>query len=297
MVRAEGRRKLILSDAALALVKVIFLTITVVICVYPFWNIFVISINDATDAIRGGLYLWPRKLSFESYANILNREAFRSSVGVTVWRTVIGTLTGVLCTTALAYVLSRKHLMWRRGWNLLFIFTMYFSGGMVPYYMVLKNLNLLNTFSVYIVPSIISVYNMILVRNYMEGIPGSLFEAAEIDGANDLVIFFRVAIPLAKPTIMTIVLFTAIRHWNSWFDCYLYTDAASLKVVQAILVEILNQYQTSATAETNRGLAAAVTPDSIRMAAMMVATIPIILVYPFVQRYFVKGIMLGAVKS
>ncbi|HJD47245.1 MAG TPA: carbohydrate ABC transporter permease [Candidatus Mediterraneibacter norfolkensis] len=293
----KKRKKTVPSDVVIDVLKVLFLIFAVIICVYPFWNIFIVSINDATDAMRGGLYLLPRKLSLASYANILGRSTFQHSILVTVARTLIGTPLAVLVTSALAYVMTRKDLVARKPLNLIFIFTMYFGGGMVPYYMVLKNLGLLDNFLVYILPGLLSVYNMILVRNYIEGMPEALFEAARIDGANDLTIFFRIVIPLAKPIIMTIALFVAISQWNSWFDAYLYTNSQSLKTMQSILVEILNQYQTSdAGASAANQLSQSITPDSIRMAATMVTTIPIIMVYPFIQKYFVKGIMLGSVK-
>lgn len=293
----KKRKKIVPSDVIIDVLKVLFLIFAVIICVYPFWNIFIVSINDATDAMRGGLYLLPRKLSLASYANILGRSTFQHSILVTVARTLIGTPLAVLVTSALAYVMTRKDLVARKPLNLLFVFTMYFGGGMVPYYMVLKNLGLLDNFLVYILPGLLSVYNMILVRNYIEGMPEALFEAARIDGANDLTIFFRIVIPLAKPIIMTIALFVAISQWNSWFDAYLYTNSQSLKTMQSILVEILNQYQTSdAGASAANQLSQSITPDSIRMAATMVTTIPIIMVYPFIQKYFVKGIMLGSVK-
>ena len=200
----------------------------------------------------------------------------------------------------LAYSLSRKNLVGRKFWNLLFIFTMYFGGGLVPYYMVLKGIHMLNTFWVFIFPLMMSVYNMILVRSYVESMPESLFEAAKIDGATDLTVFFRLVLPLAKPILMTIGLFVAVNQWNSWFDAYLYTSSQSLKPMQSVLVEILNQYQTGGSVSqqmSNAKSGMTVTPDSIRMAATMVATIPIIMVYPFIQKYFVKGIMLGAVKA
>lgn len=291
------KHKRVPSDIVIDVVKVLFLAFAVIICLYPFWNIFIISINDATDAMRGGLYFLPRKLSFASYADILGRSTFRHSIIVTVARTLIGTPTAVLVTTALAYVLSRKELMGRKGITLLFITTMYFGGGMVPYYMVLKSLGLLNNFLVFIIPSLLSVYNMILVRNYIDGIPEAIFESAHIDGANDLVIFFKMVLPLSKPIIMTIALFVAIGHWNSWFDAYLYTNSQNLKTMQSILVEILNQYQTTEAGNSAATrMQQALTPDSIRMAATMVTTIPIIMIYPFIQKYFVKGIMLGSVK-
>ena len=288
------------GEWVLDIVKVVFLAFVVVVTVYPFWNIFIISINDATDAIRGGLYFLPRKLSLSSYAEILGRSTFLASIKVSVARTLIGTPVAVLVTAMLAYPLSRKDLVGRKFWNLLFVFTMYFGGGLVPYYMVLKGIHMLNTFWVFIFPMMMSVYNMILIRSYIESMPDSLFEAAKIDGANDLVVFVKMVIPLSKPILMTVALFVAINQWNSWFDAYLYTSDQALKPMQSILVEILNQYQTGAStsqAMSNAKAGVTVTPDSIRMAATMVATLPIIMVYPFVQKYFVKGIMLGAVKG
>ena len=288
------------GEWVLDIVKVVFLAFVVVVTVYPFWNIFIISINDATDAIRGGLYFLPRKLSLSSYAEILGRSTFLASIKVSVGRTLLGTPIAVLVTAMLAYPLSRKDLVGRKFWNLLFVFTMYFGGGLVPYYMVLKGIHMLNTFWVFIFPMMMSVYNMILIRSYIESMPDSLFEAAKIDGANDLVVFVKMVIPLSKPILMTVALFVAINQWNSWFDAYLYTSDQALKPMQSILVEILNQYQTGAStsqAMSNAKAGVTVTPDSIRMAATMVATLPIIMVYPFVQKYFVKGIMLGAVKG
>lgn len=296
-MRSGKYKKKCASDWFLDIFKVLFLVFVTVICVYPFWNIFIVSINDATDALRGGLYFLPRKLSIASYIDILKRDTFLHGIWVTLLRTAIGTPLAVLFTTMLAYVLSREDLLWKKGLNLLFVFTMYFGGGMVPYYMVLKNLGMLNNFIVFIFPNIISVYNMILVKNYIEGMPKEIFESSKIDGANDLVIFFKIVFPLSKPIIMTIALFVAVMHWNSWFDAYLYTNSQSLKTMQSILVEILNQYQTSSANQAANQAGQQLTPDSIRMAATMIATIPIIMVYPFIQKYFVKGIMLGSVKS
>jgi len=289
------------GDWILDLFKVVFLALVAIVTVYPFWNIFVVSINDATDAVRGGIYFWPRVFSLASYNEILSRSTFQHSILVTLARTLIGTPLAVMCTAMLAYPLARKDLVGYKFWSLLFVFTMYFGGGQVPYYMVLKNLGLLDNFWVFILPNVMSVYNMILIRSYIESMPSSLFEAVRIDGGNDLVIFFKIILPLAKPILMTVALFVAITQWNSWFDAYLYTSSQDLKPMQSILVEILNQYQTGASTSQQMAAgktgAATVTPDSIRMAATMVATLPIIMVYPFIQKYFVKGIMLGAVKG
>lgn len=300
MVQTSIKRRRTPSEWVLDILKVVILAVVAVVTVYPFWNIFVISINDPTDAMRGGLYLWPRIFSLAAYRQIITTPTFLASIKVSVGRTLIGTPLSVLCTAMLAYVLSRKDLIGGRFWSLLFVFTMYFGGGVVPYYMVLKGLHLLDTFWVLIFPLIMNVYNMILIRNYIEGMPESLFEAAKIDGASDLTVFFKLVIPLSKPILMTVTLFVAINHWNSWFDAYLYTSSQNLKPMQSILVEILNQYQTGTTASqqmSNAKSGLTVTADSIRMAATMVTTIPIIMVYPFVQKYFVQGIMLGAVKG
>ena len=289
------------GDWILDIFKVVFLALVAIVTVYPFWNIFVVSINDATDAVRGGIYFWPRVFSLASYNEILGRSSFQHSILVTLARTLIGTPFAVMCTAMLASPLSRKDLVGHKFWSLLFVFTMYFGGGQVPYYMVLKGLGLLDNFWVFILPNIMSVYNMILIRSYIESMPSSLFEAVRIDGGSDLVIFFKIILPLAKPILMTVALFVAITQWNSWFDAYLYTSSQDLKPMQSILVEILNQYQTGASTSQQMAAgktgAATVTPDSIRMAATMVATLPIIMVYPFIQKYFVKGIMLGAVKG
>ncbi|MCI6757048.1 MAG: carbohydrate ABC transporter permease [Lachnospiraceae bacterium] len=288
------------SEIVFDVVKWIFLIFVTVVTVYPFWNIFVVSINDAADAVRGGIYFWPRKFSLFSYQTILTRPTFLHSILITVLRTAIGTPLAVVCTSMLAYVLSRRDLIGHKFWNVLFVFTMYFGGGQVPYYMILKWLGLLDNFNVYIFPMIMSVYNMILIRSYIDSMPKELFEAVKIDGGNDLVVFFRIVIPLAKPILMTVALFVAISQWNSWFDAYLYTSSQNLKPMQSILVEILNQYQTGASTSqqmANAKSGTTVTPDSIRMAATMVATLPIIAIYPFIQKYFVKGIMLGAVKG
>lgn len=288
------------GEWVLDICKVVFLTVVAVVTIYPFWNIFIVSINDPTDAIRGGLYFLPRVFSVVSYKEILSRDTFTHSILVTLARTIVGTPLALLCTSMVAYSLSRKELVGRKFWNLMFVFTMYFGGGQVPYYMVLKNLKLLDTFWVFIFPLIMSVYNMILIRSYIESMPDELFEAVKIDGGNDLVVYVRIILPLAKPILMTVALFVAITQWNSWFDAYLYTSSQNLKPMQSILVEILNQYNTGATTSaqmSNAKSGMTITPDSLRMAATMIATLPIICVYPFIQKYFVKGIMLGAVKG
>ncbi|MBB3131027.1 putative aldouronate transport system permease protein [Paenibacillus rhizosphaerae] len=280
----------------------VFLAIIFLATFYPFWNIFVISLNDATDTLKGGLYFWPRVPTFESYMTIFRNPEIWSAIKITVLRTVVGTAVSIFCISMLAYALSKRNLIGWKYFSFFFVFTMYFGGGLIPTYMVIKSVGLIDSFWVYIFPGLIGVFLMILVRTFIEQIPGEIEESSRIDGANDLQIFFRIIMPLCVPVLATIGLFLAIGHWNSWYDSYVYTYKPELKTLQAVLVKILNQFQTASMMSDAQQLAQSskripVSSESIRMAVTMVATLPIILVYPFVQRYFVKGIMMGAIKS
>ncbi|HEL1568263.1 TPA: carbohydrate ABC transporter permease [Streptococcus suis] len=288
------------SDILLDIGVVIFLLFIFFVTVYPFWNILVVSLNDAQDSLKGNLFFWPRIWSFASYQKILENKEFINSIYVTIARTTIGTPLSVLITAMAAYTVSRKEFSANKFVNLFFIFTMYFSGGLVPYYMIIKTLGLTDNFLVYIIPGAMGVYNMILIRSYIDTIPEDLYESAKLDGANDLTIFFKIILPISKPILMTVALFVAVSQWNSWFDAYLFTSSQSLKPMQSILVEILNQYQTGDSQSAQMSAAAAgtsITPDSLRMAATIISSVPIIVLYPFVQKYFIKGMMIGAVKS
>ncbi|MEH7492626.1 carbohydrate ABC transporter permease [Neobacillus niacini] len=298
----DMRRSVIKVESVFQIILFIFLTSIILVTLLPFWNIFVISINNAQDTIRGGLYFWPRDLSFESYKTILMDREILNGAKVTVLRTVIGTPLSLLMISMLAYALSKRTLVGRKPITFLFIFTMFFGGGLIPYYMVLKSVHLIDTFWVYIIPNLMSVFYMILVRTFIEQLPKELEECAKMEGANDLQIFFKIILPLSKPILATVGLFIAIGHWNSWFDSYVFTYKPDLKTLQAVLVKILNQYQTAGMMSDQQQLAdsakrMAVSPDSLRMAATMVATIPIMIVYPFVQRHFAQGIMVGSIKE
>jgi len=280
----------------------LFIIAVFIVTFYPFWSIFIISLNSAEDTLRGNLYLWPRDFSLASYKQILSDSEIWNAIKVTVLRTIIGTPLAVVVISMLAFTLSKRELVGNRFWTLYFVFTMYFGGGLIPYYMVLKSLHLIDSFMVFILPGMMNVFYMIIVRTFMQQLPQELDESAKMDGANYLQVFFKIILPLTTPVLATIGMFTAIMHWNSWFDSYVFTYNADLKTLQAVLVKILNQYQTSSMVGDAQQLADAskrlsVSPDTIRMAATMVATIPIMMVYPFLQKYFVKGMTLGAVKS
>ena len=279
-----------------------FLLSIFIITFVPFWNIAVLSFNEAGDTQTGGFILWPRVFTASSYAAVFSDAEIFSAMGVTLLRTLVGVPLTVLVTTLCAYALSKRTLPGRRGIALFFIFTMYFSGGLIPSYMIIKELGLIDRFWVFIFPGLINVFWMILVRTYIEGLPAEMEESAKLDGANDFLILYRIILPLCLPVLATITLFATINHWNSWYDSYIYTYKSSLKTLQAVLVKILNQYQTGDMLSASQQMAneakkLPVSSETIRMTVTMVSTIPIILVYPFLQRYFIKGIMVGAVKS
>ncbi len=280
----------------------ILLVLVFIICLYPFWNIFVISVNDAQDTLKGGLYLWPRIITLDSYRMVFENNEILHAAFISAARTVIGTLFSLTFTTLLAYAMSKKDLFGGKIISIFFIFTMYFGGGLVPYYMILKSVHLIDTFMVYIIPGAIGVYNMILIRIYIESLPAELEESAYLDGAGESIVFVRIILPLIKPVLATITLFTAVGQWSSWFDTNLYTYKNSLKTLQFVLVQILNNYDLGTSKSSTQILQevakmSTASSDSIRMATAMVATIPILAVYPFLQKYFVKGMMIGAVKG
>lgn len=295
-------RAILRSDRWFDVANYLFLGCIFAVTFYPFWNILVLSLNEATDTVKGGLYFWPRAFTLESYHSIFRNDELLDSFKVTVLRTLVGVPLSVLAISMMAFSLSKRGLIGWRFFTLFFIFTMYFGGGLIPTYMIVKSLGLIDTFSVFVFPGLIGVFLMILVRTYMEQLPQEVEESACIDGANDLQIFVRIILPLSVPVLATIALFVGINHWNAWYDSYIYTYKPELKTLQAVLVKILNQYQTGAMVSEAQQLANTakrqpVSGESIRMAVTIVATLPIVLVYPFIQRFFVKGIMMGAIKS
>lgn len=279
-----------------------FLSALFVVTFLPFWHIFILSLNDASDPTYGRFMIWPSAFSLDSYRTVLNDSEILNSIVVTVGRTVVGVPLTLACVSMLAYALSQRDLVGWRGLNLFFVFTMYFSGGLIPTYMVVKSLHLIDSFWVFIFPGMMSVFWMILVRTYMENLPKEMEEAAQIEGANDIRIFLKVILPVCTPVLATITLFSAINHWNAWYDSYIYTYNPDLKTLSAVLVKILNQFQTGDMLSASQQMANdqrknPVSSESIRMTVTMVATLPIILMYPLLQKYFLKGMLVGAVKG
>lgn len=281
-------------DYILAVVCLLLILITI----YPFLNVLAISFNHPIDTMRNVNFVIPRQFTTSNYVYVFEENNLATPFMMSVARTVIGTLTGLFCSAMLAYTLSRKDFMFRRILTVLFIITMYVSGGLVPeYLLIVQTLKINNQFMVYILPGLISVWNVILIRAYMEGLPDSLQEAAMIDGANDLTIWWRVILPLCKPVLATIALFIAVGQWNAFMDTYLY--ARNLPTLQYNLYEIMQKAQIRIDPHSPNAakLSNAISPLSVRMAVTVIATVPILIVYPFLQKYFVGGVTLGAVKN
>ncbi|MMZ60679.1 L-arabinose transport system permease protein AraQ [compost metagenome] len=271
---------------------------------YPFLNAIVISLNEGLDTSKGGITLWPREFTWENYSVVFQDERLMSGFFVSVLRTVIGTVTAILATAIFSYGMSRRELMGRKYYMIICIITMYFGGGLIPTFLLIRELGLMNSFWVYIIPSLISVWNMIIFRTFFQGLPAGLEESAKIDGCGNWGTLFRVVLPLSGPVIATLALFTAVGHWNEWFLASIYISDEKLLPIQTILKQILASNIVSeqtasmdAAALAHLQKAKTITSKSLSMATMMVATLPIVLVYPFVQKYFVKGVLVGSLKE
>ncbi|MUT68581.1 carbohydrate ABC transporter permease [Paenibacillus sp. NEAU-GSW1] len=278
----------------------VFMAMVAIVTLYPFLNVLAISFNDSVDTVRGGLTIYPREFTLKNYETIFGYEGLITGFKNTVIRTVVGTAIGVVAASMMAYTLSRPDFQARRWMSVVFALTMYFSGGLIPGFLLIKNLGMIGTFYVYIIPALLSVWNVFVVRSYIDGLPYALQESAKIDGANDWTIFWKVILPLCQPVLATIALFIAVGHWNSWFDTYLFNNRSPENTtLQYELMKVLLSTQTGSNYRDPNAqqTMAAVSPESIKMAITIVVTVPILLVYPFLQKYFVKGMTLGAVKS
>lgn len=285
-------------------INITVLAIFSLFVIYPFVNIFAISFNDGKDAMMGGIYLWPRKFSLEAYKLIFGEADLLHSAFISILRTVLGTLLGIISTAIVAYVLAKKDLILRRVILFLYVFTMYVNGGIIPEYLLIRQLGMYNNLSVYIVPGLVTAMNVMMMRQFFEELPPSLLESARIDGARELHIMWRIVMPMAAPALATIALFIAVGHWTSWYDTYFFTkNDQKLSTLQGVLVKILMEAQAQYMGADAAGLRDIMqnqnkpTPEVIKMATITITTVPILLVYPFLQKYFVGGITLGAVKE
>lgn len=294
------------SDILFNILNYTFMICMVILTLYPFINTIAVSFNPGLDSVRGGIYLWPRKWTLENYKAVFATGTLLHAFFISVSRTVISVGLGVFLTTMIAYALSRKEFIFRKQITLLFVLTMYFNAGLIPGYFLIRSLGLTNNFAVYVIPGLVNAFNLIVIRTYIQGLPDSIIESARIDGSGEMRILIKIILPLCKPVLATIALFIAVGSWNSWFDTFLFASSnQDLSTLQYELMKILSSAMTSnaSSAMANGGVnandmaARMVTPNSIRAAITIVAALPILVVYPFLQKHFVTGLVVGGVKE
>lgn len=309
-VKSRRRHKMVakksVGDYVVLTLMVVIMVVVFVATLYPFLNSLAISLNYADDTILGGITIFPRKFTLDNYKNIFNNPTIWRAYGITFARTIIGTVGGLLITGSLSFALSRKNLVGRKLYTMLCLIPMYFSGGLIPSYFLIKTLGLTNNFLVYILPALMNVWNMILMRSYFQSVPEALEESARIDGANYFTIFFKIYWPVSTPIIATIALYFGVAQWNDWYTTYVYVTDENLRPMTAVLLTIINEasfaermaaqgVDASVIGQASAGRA--VNVRSITMATMITSIVPIVAIYPFLQRYFIKGIMIGSIKG
>lgn len=288
------------SDKVFTVFNTIIMVLFVVITLYPVLNTLAVAFNDGTDALRGGIHIWPRMWTLNNFTTVLQKENLLTGAKISVLRTVLGTLFSLFLNAVLAFIISRKEFVFQRSLSLFWVITMYVNGGLIPVFLLYKALGLTNSFWVYVIPGAISCYNMLVIRTYMNNsIPNSLVESAQIDGAGYTTIFVKIISPLCKPVYATVALFCAVGQWNSWFDAMLYNRMSEkYTTLQYELMKLLSSVTNQGTsAEAMKNAAGAVTPTSVRAAATILTMLPIVCLYPFLQKYFVQGLTLGSVKE
>lgn len=293
-------RKMTKDQMIVNIIGYILIGIFALVCVIPFYLIIVASFTDESELIRNGYPIIPTALSVQSYLLCLkNPVAIAKAYGTTIGVTVVGTAFAVFIATMTGYVLSRKDFPWRNKFSFFFFFTTLFSGGLVPWYMLcVRYLHFKNSYIGILLPLMFSVWNMIIAKSFMNGIPSAITESAKIDGANDFVIFMKLILPLSKPLIATLSLFSALAYWNDWYNCMLYITNEDMFTLQYYLQRMLGSAEAMRIVAEKSGIALPSVPlESMKMAMTVIATGPIVLLYPFVQRYFVKGLTIGAVKG
>jgi len=288
------------------IIVMILLAIFSISCLYPFVYFIACSLNTATDTMKGGLMLWPRDFTLDNYRAAFNNKDIFQAFKISVIITVVGSLSTVVLDALAAYALTVKKLPFRNGITMFIYASTIFSGGVVPTFILYRNLGLLNNIMIYFLPGFYSFFTIVMMRTFMEQLPISLSEAAEIDGANEIRVFFSVILPLSMPLIATQLLFIAVRLWNEWHIGAFYVSDSKLIPAATFLQKLLKEADMTSNIEALKAqgiyvddqmVVQTVTPDSLRMTFVVIIVTPILLVYPFLQKYFVKGVMVGAVKS
>lgn len=281
------------------IVNVIFMCIFMFIVLYPLYNQFLISINDGSKTAISQIGFWPQYITLDAYKEIFKESAVYRGFFISVLRIVIGTSTTLFCTGLLAYMTTIKRFKARHLLRRLFIFTMYFGGGLIPTYLLMINLNLLESFWVYIIPGMFSAYYMLIIASYIQGLPDALIEAARVDGCSEFGIYTKIILPCCVPVFAAVAVYLAVGHWNSWFDVLIYNPSGTWDTLQVYLRRVLLEaeaFNKIQDASLQGQLARNLTTESLKSAITVVVTIPILVVYPFFQKYFISGITIGSVK-
>ena len=296
MLKNKKNSRISKDEKIFNVINIAFMVFFIAIIALPMFNILAITFNDANDAMRGGIYLWPRVWSLESFRHVLETPALFRAFGITVARTVIGVAFHVGFTSFVAYGFSKTDLVGRKWYIRLGVFTMFFSGGLIPTFLLFRGMGLLNSFWVYVIPAMFGFVNMIIVMNFYKNIPKELEESAEIDGASPFLIFIKIMLPLSVPVLATIGLFAGVGQWNDFMTANMFVNAthSHLHPMAMLLFRMIAQQHTPPVMDT--AIVRPTTSQSIQLAMMVITTAPIIAVYPFLQKYFVKGMMIGAVK-
>lgn len=276
------------------------LTLLLLVTVYPFYYIFIYSISDA-NLIHKGITIFPAGFSIENYKSVFQLSGVADAAFISAARTILGTVLTIICSSFFSYLVTKKEMLFRKAIYRFVIISMYFNAGFIPWYLTMRALGLRNNFLLYILPGAINAFFIILIKTFIEQMPAALEESAKIDGAGYITIFVRIIFPLSKPIIATVAVFCAVGQWNGWIDNFFLVENPKLKTLQLMLYEYLSQAQAIAT-KSSRELSSGqvskgLSPEAIKMTMTMVVTFPILLVYPSLQRYFVKGIMMGAIKG
>lgn len=290
------------GDRAVSVFIYIFLGVCMLITVFPLWNVVMTSFVEVGEFNSRALILWPQKFSLASYKYLLSAKAgITRAMGVTTLLTAVGTLYSLSITTSLSYALSKKQLPGRGFLLIFFLIPMYFSGGLIPYYLLIKNLGLMDKFIVMFVPTSVNIFYFLVIKSFFSEVPADIEESARIDGAHDIRIFVSIILPVSLPMLATFALFYAVGYWSTWWSCMLFIQKPELHTLQLVLrkMVVIDSESSFSSAMTQQAREAGfyLFEDGLRMATVTIATLPILLLYPFLQKYFVKGVMIGSVKG
>lgn len=280
--------------------NLVFMLIFCFFVIYPFYNQLIISLNDGTDAMRGGLYFFPRKISLAAYHWLTQNPKMLKGAGISIIRVAVGTGTCLFVTGLLAYIVTLKDFSGRKFMRVLFVITMYFSGGLIPTYLLISKLGLTNSFNVYWIPGLINAYYMLLIASYIQNLPESMVEAPRIDGCSELRIYCQIIIPISLPVFAAVAVYLAVQHWNAWFDVMIYNPSGKWDTLQIYLRRLLLEMDMVQNLQNEMLIQSKfkdLKPLTFRAATTIIVTVPILLVYPFLQKYFIGGITIGAVKG